>query len=383
MEYQDAIKELYTRFGEGVFAKRFYARSYLADKIGSSPRDYRLLDLLYDLSALVDVVRLFREKGLAKGREDVTHYYPLLQRKFSKREFVDAINPLAALIVPEEYESCSPGKKPSSSGAEIVRVKKKENPKVYTVTPGDMGKVTVASHRSNTQYRPHIPHQGQAAQVQAASPKPKALRSLEIDCKSGFISLNKARSQTPEILINGKAMQLDMWALMNGTNKLSLQIPCSSYDRVEIYLPVRRYDAFHLAIGDAYLDANGLGLADKLFFRELVIKKGSGATFITAQAEHLEVTTVNGPLFVRGNYREIEANVGGGDLTMVLDPLGRSKILVKAAVNGKINGTFIGGGLVPPIGGFFHKCYYTDATCYIGNALVYFDMKATRGIRFS
>lgn len=382
MEYQDAIKELYTRFGEGVFAKRFYARSYLADRIGSSPKDYRLLDLLYDLSALVDLVALFREKGLAKGREEVTHYYPLLQRKFSKREFVDAINPLAALIVPEEYESCSPSKKPSSSGAEIVRAKKKENPKVYTVTPGDMGKATVASPRPKTQYRPYIPPQGQAAQVQVASPKPKALRNLEINCKSGFISLNTARSQTPEILINGKAMQLDMWALMNGTNKLSLQIPCSSYDRVEIYLPVRRYDTFHLTLGDAYLNADGLGLADSLFFRELVIKKGSGATFITAHAEHLEVTTVNGPLFVRGNYREIEANVGRGDLTMLLNPLGRSKILVKAVVNGKISGDFLGGGIVPPIGGFFRKCYYTDATCYVGNTLVYFDMKATLGIRF-
>ena len=360
MEYQAAIEKIYRTFGEASFRDRFLTRSRLADLVGSSLKDYRLIDLLFDLSALTEVALLFHEKGLSKAREELTHFYPLLEKKFTKREFVDAVNPIAAFVLPEEYEKAGHAKRKELSGAAVIV---RAHPKKQNPTPLIVPKV-----------------QPQAKPAPKKKRK-KAIRDIEILCNAGNLTLKVTKGNDVEVLVNGIRRNIDFISCTKG-NRLTLPFLCAPGDDATVSLPIRNYNSLTLRLGNTNLTSVELLKEKNIHFNEISIRKKAGRVSFNAKAKKIEVLSLAGDVSLCGSYQEIDAKTKKGDLSFLLLNSGYPKITITATSEGKIDGRFFGDHLRPGIWNFFKKTYASDATCFVRNTAVYFDLKAQKGIRF-
>jgi hypothetical protein len=86
MDYAEAIADLTARHGIGGLKDPFFFRCAASDLVGASSEAKRLLDALYALMGVLDLVSVFQRDGLEGGRRAVMESFALLKGEFSKAE---------------------------------------------------------------------------------------------------------------------------------------------------------------------------------------------------------------------------------------------------------------------------------------------------------
>ena len=102
MSFEEALNKIIDDYGFEILKDTFRTYSLISDYVGSSIYDSRLAKLFECVYYCFNLYELFKEKGLSDARKFLEKKYDNFS-EYTKREFVDAINPLAKRVCPDEY----------------------------------------------------------------------------------------------------------------------------------------------------------------------------------------------------------------------------------------------------------------------------------------
>ena len=284
MNYIDAINKLVSIHGLSIFDNQFMTKSILSDYIGSSPYDYRLVCVLYDLLQSLAIVQIFQTNGIKKGRELLGEEFKKMNGICSSREFVDTINPISSLVCPEEYNGLQNQKTNNNGGIAIVRVKEK---------PQNPLKINVIQ-RNNPPVKPPA--------VEINKIKNIAIKGM-VDC----LIIKKTSVKEPTLFIDGVKQDGDLTKYVRH-GVLNLNFANHAKD-VEIRLPRKRYGVLYIN-----LDTANIFINEGLHFTEVnVLTRKSGFVYL-GQAEKLNLTSSVSKIFINGIIRESNISIDKGNV---------------------------------------------------------------------
>ncbi len=366
MEYADALRKLAKTYGLDYFRQAFLVRSILSDEVGASVNGKRLIDALFYVSKALDLIDLFRSRGLEQGKKEVTRAYASLPGNLTKREVVDALAPLMELLCPGEYSAPRRGGG-KGAGATVIQKKRRQRQK-------------------QTAFIHHVDPQPQStvqpkAQTQLTAPSPKPVR---VNIKEVYFPSNAARVEVKpgsdrylRISVDGYPMCLYLKDYHDGGHKaiIPLEYPGST---VVVELPKRSFDKLTIVGAETYiwlysgLDIDTIRLANK------------GGAYICCYCgcKNIEVRSEKGFISLDGSYANISAKSTDGNLFMMLDQRGRSEVNISADVGGSVEGRFRRGRMKPSVSGLFRHPRSASGDYSCRRASIRLNLKAKRGITF-
>ena len=119
MNYNDAIIKIIKDNGLDILKQRFITRSILSDYIKDKYQDKKLIDALYYIYEYFDLVEIFEQYGLIKGRIVLKEKYNIISEKCTITDYKNAINPISKYLFPEEFEKANIIKNESKSNITI------------------------------------------------------------------------------------------------------------------------------------------------------------------------------------------------------------------------------------------------------------------------
>ena len=126
MSFEEALNKVIDEYGYDILKDTFRTYSLISDYVGSSFYDTRLAKLFECVYYCFDLYELFSTKGLKDARKFLETKYENFS-EYTKREFVDAINPIAKRICPDEYVESA--KKTKSNNLVVKNVVKQPSNK--------------------------------------------------------------------------------------------------------------------------------------------------------------------------------------------------------------------------------------------------------------
>ncbi len=312
MEYKEAIRMVFDNKGEGVFQEAFLLRSLLSDIVKSSFADYKLVCLLHKLYEYTNVYDLFKSKGLDKAREEIVLFYPHFEKEYSKREFVDAVNPIASICCPNEYKE---NNRPRiSNPAKIIKIKATHTPQI------------VISPRPNPVNK-------------ANKPRKTTFKSVDIRTNATSLEIIKSNTKTPKVYVDKQEIKLDLASLIAGGNTLPLHFS-SKGSLIEVCLPDKKYQSITIVGGDTRINICDLSF-DGINAKTLKIANKTKIISCNATCNDLTLLSEEGELFFCGNAKKLDFKTKQGGVNFFMNSQ-VSNVELKASSGRSIEGRFSG-----------------------------------------
>ncbi|MCR5490880.1 MAG: hypothetical protein K6F32_01990 [Bacilli bacterium] len=367
MDYRDAVREFERRHGLSGFANRFLVRSILSDCVGASVTDKRLIDALFELSLIFDVVAEFQSVGLNKGRKKVAELYDAnasLNGRFSTREVIDAVNPITELVCPSEFKSSRGKRNKKAGGAVVVKKQRSEH----------VGRNTPLIHKSAP-----IPQKATPPKKASPAKRTAAIDNITLSVNAAFFTMAETDDKQLSVLIDGKRMKLDSSHLSVTGDGLVIPIDSPRSD-VRLVLPKKRYDTVTIAAGDTNIFYNGTN-DKRMRFKNLRLSARRGVIYVSAIGESLDIQLDQGNITIGGDFAKANAQVQSGLISVHMwNRLHKDVSLNLMAKHGKISGGFFQGKLKPSFHRFMRKTYAVQQICMAENVRVDLNLKAGNGI---
>ena len=372
MDYADALASFYSRYGPQGFENAFFARAVLSDSVGGSVPDKRLIDALYALFHALDIVALFQTDGLEKGRGEIIKIYDQLEGGFTRREVVAAVNPLSALLCPNEFAGrIRPAME--KKNAAVVLKKEKSSPKRQSVRIDRKSKNPTPAAPS-----PKTPNKA----VLPKKPAKKALisiKNIDIRTNARSVYFHCGDVKEPEISVNGQARIIDY--SQYAMNKNSVLLPIDSPNGyVTLTLPKKKYGT--LSIAGSKAEIRGIVFDDKTHFKSIQLLTKFGPVSFSGDCDKLAVRGT-GDAKLSGTFDSIEMKVERGKAGLLLFRNPKRQTKIRAFVpDGSFKGKLFLDRLHRPIGGVFRRLTSVKTIASGDEITLDLEIRAGKGVTF-
>ena len=126
MTLRDALQNFIADHGYDCLRKSFFAKSVLSDLVKGDVYERKILLLFLEVDAEFNLVAMFKSYGLAGARQVLSASF---KRRYASEwkweHFRDAINALASIVLPAEYEAARKAKE--AAVQPMAKAEKKEN----------------------------------------------------------------------------------------------------------------------------------------------------------------------------------------------------------------------------------------------------------------
>lgn len=296
MEYKDAITKLLSLYGEDIVKDNFLLFSILSDYLGSSIYSKKLLSIFFEVNKRLNLYSLFKEHSLIEARNILSsdfknHYY-----NCNSKEFVEAINPIAELLNPKEfqyYESKKIKESESTNQVEVVKVKK-ETSKQNSFR---IDKNNNDDNSKDTSYK--------------VNPKKKSilLESINVNvnnCKELYISSDN-NSGTKYYLCKLDVASENLFIISCGeVNKdLTLSINDDHDGTYYLFVPKNKYKSLKVNQENGSLNIYGSNKNEEFICNNMKINIINGNLFLNSKTTSCDIKGAYGDITLIGTYSDL------------------------------------------------------------------------------
>lgn len=104
MSFKESLDKLVKRYGVNILTDKFKTQSFLSDYVGSNYQEKKLLDCFINVCYNHNLIELFKKKGISKTRKYLENIYKYYVNDYTKKEYINSINPLSKIICPLSYK---------------------------------------------------------------------------------------------------------------------------------------------------------------------------------------------------------------------------------------------------------------------------------------
>lgn len=217
MNYNDAIEKIISEYGIDILSNRFITRSILSDYIRNQYESVKLIDALYNIYEICNVVDVFRENGFTNGRVELKKIYNESSINCSIKEYKNSINPISKYLFPDEYEVANNIKE--NNDVTLVASKNKNGSKNEKLTIIN-NEITKDVKRNNG----------------------NIIKNIEIDIGNNQLLLRRTKNNKIEIYVGNKQIDIKNYTIMNNTLFIDFK-NVKTPNIIYIYIPHKNYDS--------------------------------------------------------------------------------------------------------------------------------------------
>lgn len=103
MSFNESINTLVNTYGLKILNDKFKTLSYLLDCVGSNHYEKKLVECFMCVHYQENLVFLFKKKGILRTRKYLQNKYPSYKNNYTKKEYIDSINPISKIVCPIRY----------------------------------------------------------------------------------------------------------------------------------------------------------------------------------------------------------------------------------------------------------------------------------------
>ena len=333
MSFKDALFKLIDNNGKEILKEPFKTRCILSDYIGSDYYQSKLMEAFLEINTSYDLCFIFLKKGLIEGRKFLTSIYVTFKDKYSKKEFVDSINPISEYLFPKEYKEYEENKVVIKK-ANVKKEKKANKIDEYYYINVD---------------------------------------SFDVFTSNGDVLFEYGGHKYVEVYLNGKKQKPSKYQVINNT------LIIKDSGNITIKANKRVFESLNIVSKNGNVDIELPRLNSKSS-KSINVLCDEGNISVKCDCENLNVNTKHGDILLYGSYKQINALTSLGKVKTILYKENRKDMNINLQTDyGEIRGDFIDTNLRQRIYKIFGKDKMFNSIVYSDDCKIYFNLKSHIG----